>query len=129
MIMSKASVLFAAAVLALPGIASVVDASESPGRIGVYARLYEEAKSPEKLTQAMKRIKATGIDFILPAGKGSVVYWDSSIAPKELVKDRDYMGRIVRTAHAEGLKVYPVSCVCTEGGESGPNALLKSKAS
>src|ERR1035438_8503217 len=92
MIMGKASVLLAAAVLALPGIASVVDASESPGRTGVYARLYEEAKSPEKLSQAMKHIKATGIDFILPAGKGSVVYWDSSIAPKELVKDRDYMG-------------------------------------
>jgi uncharacterized lipoprotein YddW (UPF0748 family) len=125
MIMGKASVLLAAAVLALPGIASVVDASESPGRTGVYARLYEEAKSPEKLSQAMKRIKATGIDFILPAGKGSVVYWDSSIAPKELVKDRNYMGRIVRAAHAEGLKVYPVSCVCTEGGESGPNALLQ----
>src|ERR1019366_9229797 len=114
MIMSKARVLIAAAVVALPGIASVVGASESPGRIGVYARLTEEAKSPDKLSQAMKRIKAAGIDFIFPAGKGSAVNWDSSIAPKELVKDRDYMGRIVRAAHAEGLKVYPVSCVCTE---------------
>jgi uncharacterized lipoprotein YddW (UPF0748 family) len=123
--MRKTSTLFVAAALALPAISSRAAASESPGRIGVYARLSDEAASADKLRQAMKRIKATGIDFIFPAGKGSVVYWDSSVAPKELVQDRDYMGRIVQCAHAEGLKVYPVSCVCTEGGENGPNAVLK----
>ena len=45
-------VVLAAAVLL--GIASVAGASESPGRIGVYCRLSEEAKSPAKLRQAMK---------------------------------------------------------------------------
>ena len=35
------------------------------------------------------------------------------------------MERIIKCAHAEGLKVYPVVCVATEGGEAGPNALLK----
>ena len=125
MIMGKASILLAAAVLALPGIASVVDASESPGRIGVYARLYEEAKSSEKLSQAMTQIKAAGIDFIIPYSKGSAVNWDSRIAPEELVTNRGYMERMVKCAHAEGLKVYPQICVATEGGESGPNAVLK----
>ena len=125
MILSKASVLIAAAVVALPGIASIVRASESPGRIGVYAQLYDEAGSPDKLRQAMKSIKATGIDFILSSGKGSQVYWDSSIAPKELVKNRDYLGRIIQCAHAEGLKVYPVFCPAIEGGESGLDAMLK----
>jgi len=72
--------------------------------MGVYARFQNEAASPDQLRQTMKRIKATGIDFILSTGKGSTVYWDSSIAPKELVKDRRYMERVVQSAHAEGLK-------------------------
>src|ERR1035437_3846445 len=124
-IMSKASVLIAAAIVTLPGIASVVGASESPGRMGVYARLHAEAASPDKLRQAMKLIKATGIDFIIPYGKGASVNWDSRIAPEELVTNRSYMERMVKCAHAEGLKVYPQFCVATEGGEAGPNAVLK----
>jgi uncharacterized lipoprotein YddW (UPF0748 family) len=123
--MRNAILLFVGAALALPGIASRASASESPGRMGVYARLYEEAKSPDKLSQAMKQIKATGIDFIIPSGKPGSVYWDSRIAPEELVANRSYMELIVKCAHAEGLKVYPQICVATEGGESGPNALLK----
>ena len=123
--MRKTSVLLIAATLALPVIFSMAAASESPGRMGVYARLYEEAKSPDKLSQAMKQIKAAGIDFIIPSGKISSVYWDSRIAPDEAIANRDYMERIVKCAHAEGLKVYPQICVATEGGESGPNALLK----
>jgi uncharacterized lipoprotein YddW (UPF0748 family) len=123
--MCKATVLLVAAAIALPGVASRAAASQSPGRMGVYARLYDEAASPDKLRQAMKQIKSVGIDFIFPSGKGSVVYWDSRIAPEELVKDRTYMERIIKSAHAEGLKVYPVFCVATEGGEAGPNAVLK----
>lgn len=123
--MNRAAVLLAATVLILPGVRSVRAASKPPGRIGVYARLYDEAASPDKLRQAMKQIKGAGIDFIFPAAKGSVVYWDSRVAPEELVKNRDYLDRIIRCAHAEGLKVYPVFCVATEGGESGPNLLLK----
>jgi uncharacterized lipoprotein YddW (UPF0748 family) len=124
--MRKASVLLlVTAAVALPGIASRVAASESPGRMGVYARLYEEAKSPDKLRQAMQQIKATGIDFIIPSGKPGSVYWDSRIALEELVASRGYMEQIVKCAHAEGLKVYPQICVATEGGESGPNLVLK----
>jgi hypothetical protein len=93
--------------------------------MGVYARLYDEAASPDKLRQAMKQIKATGIDFIIPYGKGATVNWDSRIAPEELVTKRSYMEQMVKCAHAEGLKVYPQFCVATEGGESGPNAMLK----
>ena len=123
--MRKSSILLMAAALALPGIASRAAASESPGRMGVYARLYEEVKSPDKLRQAMKQIKVTGIDFIIPSGKPGSVYWDSHIAPEELVANRGYMERILKCAHAECLKVYPQMCVATEGGESGPNAMLK----
>ncbi len=123
--MSPARAFLAAATIALSGIVSPAAASESPGRIGVYARLYEEAANPARLREAMKQIKAAGIDFLLPAGKGSVVYWDSRVAPEELVKSRTYLDQVVKCAHAEGLKVYPVFCVATEGGEAGPNALLK----
>jgi len=123
--MRNANIIFAAAALGLAGIATRTAASESPGRMGVYARLYEEAKSPDKLSQAMKQIKAAGIDFIIPSGKPGSVYWDSRIAPEELVANRGYMGQIVKCAHAEGLQVYPQICVATEGGESGPNAMLK----
>lgn len=89
--MRKTGVLLVAAALALPRIASRATASESPGRMGVYARLYEEAKSPDTLSQAMKQIKATGIDFIIPSGKPGSVYWDSRIAPEELVANRGYI--------------------------------------
>ena len=124
--MRKASAVFLlAATVALPGMASRAVASESPGPMGVYARLYEEAKSPDKLRQAMQQIKATGIDFLIPSGKPGSVYWDSRIAPEALVANRGYMERIVKCAHAAGLKVYPQICVATEGGESGPNGLLK----
>jgi uncharacterized lipoprotein YddW (UPF0748 family) len=99
--------------------------SAPPGRIGVYARLAEDAASTNKLRETMKFMKSVGIDFIFCSGKGSVVSWDSQVAPKVLVKDPGYMARVIQCAHAEGLKVYPVSCVATEGGEAGPNELLK----
>jgi len=124
-VMSKASVLVLAAAFALPEIACRAATSQSPGRIGVYARLHEEASSPDKLRETMRFMKSVGIEFILPSGKDLAVYWDSQIAPKELVKDRGYMERIIQSAHAEGLKMYPVFCVATEGGEGGPNAVLK----
>ena len=123
--MRNAILLFATASLALPAIALGAAASKSPGRIGVYARLYDEASSPDTLRDAMKVIKDTGIDFVIPYGKGGTVNWDSQVAPAEVVGRRNYMERIVQSAHAEGLKVYPQFCVCTEGGESGPNAVLK----
>ncbi len=124
-IMTKTSVLLVAAALALFGITATAAAGDSPGRLGVYARLYEEAKTPDKLAQAMKQIKATGLDFIIPSGKPGSVYWDSRIAPEELVANRGYMAAIIKCAHAEGLQVYPQICVATEGGESAPNAMLK----
>lgn len=100
-------------------------AAERPGRIGVYVSFEKESNSPEALRQTMKHIKDTGIDFIQCSGKGHAVYWDSQVAPKELVEDRAYMEKVLQCAHEEGLKVYPVFCVATEGGESGPNVLLQ----
>lgn len=116
------------AAIALLGGGSMTTASESPGRIGAYVRLYDEAASPYKLRQAMKRIKASGVDFIIAPAKGTsgVVYWDSSVAPKELVyKDPTFLKRILKYAHAEGLKVYPVVCVCPEGGEGKLDVMLE----
>lgn len=102
-----------------------LSASESPGRIGVYVSFERVYRSPQALRETMKRIKATGIDFIHCTGKEHAIYWDSQLAPKELVKDRTYMVKVLKRAHEEGLKVYPVFCVATEGGESGPNKLLQ----
>ena len=58
--MRKASVLLAAAALALPRTCLQGRCQQNPGRIGVYARLYEEAASPDKLREAMKLIKSVG---------------------------------------------------------------------
>ena len=106
-------------------LAQKLAASESPGRIGVYVSFEKVYKSPDGLRQTMKRIKSTGIDFIHCSGKDHTIFWDSQVAPKELVKDRAYMNKVLKCAHEEGLKVYPVFCVATEGGESGPNILLQ----
>jgi uncharacterized lipoprotein YddW (UPF0748 family) len=35
------------------------------------------------------------------------------------------MEKVLQCAHEEGLKVYPVFCLATEGGEGGPNVLLQ----
>jgi uncharacterized lipoprotein YddW (UPF0748 family) len=123
--MRKPSVFLVAVTLALPGVTSGDPARKTPGHIGVYARLSDEAGSADKLCETMRLMKSVGIEFIFPSGKGHAVYWDSQIAPAELVKDPTYMKRIIQCAHAEGLKVYPVFCVATEGGEAGPNAILK----
>lgn len=114
-----------ALVITSPSLTPSLFGSESPGRIGVYAHLEKESESPDTLRVALKRIKATGIDFIHCAGKDHAIYWDSEIAPKELVKDRAYLKKVVSCAHEIGLKVYPVFCLATEGGESGPNILLQ----
>ena len=105
-------------------LTAAMNASESPGRCGVYADFQQEVRSPELLRQTMRHIKAVGIDFIHCSGKENGVYWDSQIAPKELVKSPAYMQKIVQCAHEVGLKVYPVFCLAIEGGEH-PNRLLE----
>ena len=97
--MRNASGLFIAISLVLLNLNPQVVGSESPGRIGVYAGLEEESKSPETLRQTMKRIKATGIDFIHCSGKDHFLFWDSQIAPKEAVKDPTYLEKILQCAH------------------------------
>jgi uncharacterized lipoprotein YddW (UPF0748 family) len=114
-----------ASLLSSPTLVLSLAASESPGRIGVYASLEKESKSSDTLHAALKRIKATGIDFIHCAGKDHTIHWDTQIGPKELVEDRSYLENVVKCAHEIGLKVYPVFCVAIEGGESGPNILLQ----
>lgn len=122
--MRRALLILAAVIAALHATTSITAAAETPGRIGVYVSFAREVKSTDELRQTMKRMKAAGIDFIHCSGKGNVVYWDSRIAPRELIADATYMEKVVQCAHEEGLKVYPVFCVATEGGEGGPNALL-----
>jgi len=122
------------AMIALAGLLAVsvsAGASERPGGIGVYCRLTNVVKSPSQLRDTMKRMKAAGIDFILPSGKGTsgMVNWDSKVAPKAMVGDATYMDTVVKYAHAAGLKVYPVFCVCPEGGEGKPDAVLEKNPS
>ncbi len=106
-------------------------AGKMPGKMGVYVSFRDEIGSPYKLRQVMRQMKAAGIDFILPSAKSTsgIVNWDSSVAPPDLIGNKTYMDTVVKYAHAEGLKVYPVVCVCTEGGDSVCNALLKKNPS
>ncbi len=112
--------------LIICGIELAMNALPSCASVGVYLRLAEEVGSAYKLRKAMKEIKASGIDFIIPPAKGNsgAVYFDSKTAPKELINDPAYIGKIIKFAHAEGLKVHPYFCVCTEGLDSC-NALVK----
>lgn len=119
------------AIVAVLGCAAAVCAAESPGKMGVYVRFTEAIKSPAKLRAEMKHIKATGIDFIIPQGKGTSgkVSWDSKVAPKDMVADPNYMAMVIKYAHSVGLKVYPCFCVCPQGGESKPDAILEKNPS
>ncbi len=120
-------------VLTLIGMMLIGQASAEvmPGRAGVYVRFRDEIKSPHALLKVMREIKAAGIDFILPDAKGTSgdIHWDSKVAPPELVRDREYMQKVVEYAHAAGLRVYPVVCVCTEGGNKVANSLLQKNPS
>lgn len=108
-------------------LGSAALAGATPGKVGVYGTFKDEIDSPYRLRQAMRSLKAAGIDFILPSAKttGGIVNWDSRVAPEDVVGDRAYMEKITKYAHAEGLQVYPVFCVATEGGDKAPNALLQ----
>ncbi|MBP6963765.1 MAG: family 10 glycosylhydrolase [Armatimonadetes bacterium] len=108
-------------------VSAVVQAANMPGRAGCYVRFSEEIKSPRLLLKEMKAIKAAGIDFILPSGKSTsgTVNWDSKVAPPDLIANPKYMEMVVEYAHAVGLQVYPVVCVCTEGGNKVMNSLLQ----
>ncbi|NLN78183.1 MAG: family 10 glycosylhydrolase [Armatimonadetes bacterium] len=99
----------------------------NPGKIGAYVKLNKEVQSPAKLRAAMKRIKASGIEFIIPSTKltSGAVNWDSRVAPKSQIADPAYIEKIIKYAHAEGLKVYPMFCLCTEGGEGKLSELLE----
>lgn len=113
----------------LLGFVSAGLAAESPGKMGVYVRFTDAIESPAKLRAEMKHIKATGIDFIIPSGKGHKVHWDSAVAPKEMIDNPSYMSMVIKYAHSVGLKVYPCFCVCTEGGEGKPSPVLEKNPS
>ncbi|MGI6296538.1 MAG: glycoside hydrolase family 10 protein [Armatimonadota bacterium] len=123
----------ACSLLLLIAFSTVAMAAKAPGRIGVYVRFDRntEMKSPYKLSSALKRIKATGIDFIIPLAKNTsgAVNWDSSIAPEDQIGDAEYLSRIIKYAHAQGLKVYPWLCVCSEGGENRLDSVLNKNTS
>lgn len=119
--------------LLICGTAMADKAEKMPGRIGVYLTVRDNhLTSPYQMRQLMKTIKASGVDFILPFAVKNTsghVSWESEIAPKELIRNPQLMEMVTKYAHAEGLKVYPVYCVASEGGESGLNALLRQNPS
>ena len=123
--MNRATVIVATAALLLPGISSTWAASKTPGRIGVYARLYKEAASPDKLREAMKLMKSVGIDFIIPCGKGSDRLLGQPDRPQGAGQRPRLHGANRPVRSCGGLEGVSQFCVCTEGGESGPNAVLK----
>lgn len=125
--------LVLAAVALLPAIAPAAPADKKPGRIGAYVSFRDpELKSPERLNALMLELKSSGVDFIIPfmaKHTSGTVNWDSAVAPKELIGDRTYMEKVVKSARAAGLKIHPAVGVVTEGGENGPNALLQQNPS
>ena len=119
--------LVAAIAATLLPLVPAAAATPLPGKAGVYCRLTDVIESPAALNRTMNEIKAAGIDFILPYAKltSGKVNWDSRVAPAELAGKTDLMEKVVKAAHAAGLKVYPVFCVATEGGDEKTNELLE----
>lgn len=111
------------------GVLSPARRASFPGRIGAYVTFSDrQTESPEQLRALMAELKSSGVDFIIPfmaKHTSGQVNWDSRVAPKELIGNRNYLGVIIPAAHAAGLKVHPAVGMATEGGENGPNALLK----
>ncbi|MGW8256274.1 MAG: glycoside hydrolase family 10 protein [Thermoguttaceae bacterium] len=105
--------------------------AKTPGKIGVYCKFKGMADSPAKIRQTLEAIKAAGIDFVIPNGKntGGKVFWESKIAPPELILHPKFLGCVVEEAHRLGLKVCPCIAVATEGGHKKPNLLLKAHPS
>jgi len=120
--------LFVSGTALLLGVVSGMAAA--PGKAGVYCKL-TDIKNPAALAETMLQIKAAGIDFILPYTKltSGKVKWASKIAPKEMLDDPEFLGQVTKAAHQAGLKVYPVFCVCTEGGDTKVNPLLETHPS
>lgn len=123
--------LFATVVLAASGANAtpnppLAPAKKTPGKLGVYCRFDDVINQPEALQKTMAAIKAAGIDFILPYAKltSGKVNWASSRATPDLGTHPDFLARVVESAHAAGLQVYPVFCVTTEGGEERGNTVL-----
>lgn len=116
-----------AGLLACLALGHLLNAAELPGKAGVYCRLTDVRESPAALNRTMREIKDAGIDFILPYAKLTTgkVNWASRVAPAELAGATDLMEKVVKAAHEAGLKVYPVFCVATEGGDEKTNALLE----
>ena len=110
-----------------PVIVACAATDKSPGKVGVYCHLKDVAGSPTELRRTMLEIKAAGIDFILPDAKSTSgkVNWNSTVAPPALIGNSNFMELVVEEGHRAGLKVYPVFCVATEGGEGGPDDVLK----
>ncbi len=123
----RLSVLFVMAFGACVSAAHAADASRGPGRIGVYLRLQSLAGDPDAMRRELREVRRCGVDFIVPIAKDTSgrVYWDSRLAPSELVASKTFLADITRLAHEAGLKVYPWVCVCTEGGLTAVNRVLK----
>ncbi len=102
-------------------------AAETPGKAGVYCKLAHLADSPAALRKTMAEIKSAGIDFILPYAKltSGAVRWASEVAPPEMIDGSNFLGNVAAAAHKAGLKVYPVFCVCTEGGDTKVDLMLE----
>jgi uncharacterized lipoprotein YddW (UPF0748 family) len=118
-----------AALAILTAVVPALLAGTKPGRIGAYVTFRDaDLKSLERLNQLMQELKSSGVDFIIPfmaKHTSGTVNWDSAVAPKELIGDRTYMEKVVKSARTAGLKVHPAVGVVTEGSENGPNALLQ----
>lgn len=101
--------------------------AKAPGKIGVYCNLRGVSTSTEQLRRVMRQMKASGVDFVLPYTKetNGQVFWKSEVAPPALVRNAEFLGRVTEEAHRAGLKVHPVICVATEGGEATTNTVLQ----
>lgn len=67
----------------------------------------------------LDRMAALGLNTILPDATSAAgdAFYPSGIIPRRVYADRDGFGVLVREAGRRGLRVYPVHCAMSCGGE------------
>lgn len=76
------------------------------------------------LAAALNSFKASGLRVAMPYVKdtGGGALYESKVVPVRRYKDRDMLADFMLLAKERGIAVWPVICVVTSGGETGPPA-------
>jgi uncharacterized lipoprotein YddW (UPF0748 family) len=118
----------AVAVICLPSVAPAAEPF-----LGAYVEIPElfkgatsEAEREETMARQLDRFHDAGLRVVMPyvVTTSNVAYYPSRLIPIKACPDGDPLAILMRLARQRGLKVYPVICVMSSGGDR-PRGILK----